>query len=230
MHSIVIKFFFFFFFSYNLFAASGEADKYEVTMKKVELCTSSSCSSPTVVATGSQSVNVASLSAGAEAAAFGSTSGLPIGTSFTHLRVTLNRSFTIEGEVNVSGDNWCSTDSSAAGTATALHRGTLKTDNSPTDGTDQTLYLADAATNYGDGNDITISYASPSSAVSITIGSPSSSEVQLIYKLTSTYIAGPIAPKIKVSFDTSTALGAGISDSKCEMWPQEPIVTISLTE
>ena len=69
----MFKFFVFFsfliFFSIKAIAVSGVADKYEVTMKKVELCTSSACSSPTTVASGSQAVNIASLSAGAEAAA-----------------------------------------------------------------------------------------------------------------------------------------------------------------
>ena len=218
------------FISFKSYAVSGVADKYEVTMKKVELCTSSACSSPTTVASGTQSVNIASLDAGAEAAAFGSTSGLPIGTTFTHMRVTLNRAFTIEGEVNVSGNNWCSTDSADAGSATALHVGTLDTDGTPTDGTDQTLYLADAD-DYATDETITIGYGSPSYAVSMSVGSPSASEVQLIYKLGSSYTVGLVAPKIKVTFNVSTALGAGIADTNvCYMWPEEPVVTISLTE
>ena len=218
------------FFSFKAIAVSGVADKYEVTMKKVELCTSSACSSPTTVASGSQAVNIASLSAGAEAAAFGSTAGLPIGTTFTHMRVTLNRAFTIEGEVNVSGNNWCSTDSADAGSATALHVGTLDTDGTATDGTDQTLYLADAD-DYATDETITIGYGSPTYAVSMSVGSPSATEVQLIYELGSSYTVGLVAPKIKVNFDVSTALGAGIADTNvCYMWPEEPVVTISLTE
>ena len=42
---------------------------------------------------------------------------------------------------------------------------------------------------------------------------------------------GPIAPKIKVSFDTSTALGRSVdAGGTCRMWPNEPLVTIALTE
>jgi len=211
-------------------AVAGAADKYEVTMKKVELCESSACTTTTVVASGSQAVDIAGMTAGQEAASFGSTAGLPVGTVFTHIRVTLNRAFTIEGEVNVSGNNWCSTDSASAGTATALHTGTLDTDGTPTDGTDQTLYLSNAG-EYGSDNSITIFYYNPTYAHNMAIGSPTASEVQLIYKLVSTYIAGPIAPKIKVSFDTSSALGAGIDGgNNCLMWPEEPVVTIALTE
>ena len=83
-----------------------------VTIPKVE----------TKVASGTQAVDIASMSAGAEAAKFGETTGLPIGTTYTHLRVTLNRAFTIEGEVNVSGNNWCSTDSADAGFAGRQHQ------------------------------------------------------------------------------------------------------------
>ena len=199
-------------------------------MKKVELCLTSACSSPTTVASGTQAVNIASLTAGSEAASFGSTTGLPIGTQYTHIRVTLNRAMTIEGEINVSGNNWCSTDSSAAGSSTALHVGTLDTDGTPTDGTDQTLYIADAG-NYATDESITMSYSNPKYAVSMTVGSPSSSEMQLIYRLDSGYTVGLVAPKIKVSFDVSSALGAGIADTNvCYMWPEEPVVSIALTD
>ena len=218
------------FLSLKVFAVSGEADKYQVTMKKVELCTSINCNGATEVASGTQAVDIASMSAGAEAAKFGETTGLPIGTTYTHLRVTLNRAFTIEGEVNVSGNNWCSTDSADAGSASALHTGTLDTDGTPTDGTDQTLYIADAA-KYGSDSSIEMNYNSPSSAVVMEVGKPSSTEVQLIYALSSAYTVGLVAPKIKVTFDVSTALGAGIADTNvCYMWPEEPVVTISLTE
>ena len=65
----------------------------------------------------------------------------------------------------------------------------------------------------------------------MSVGSPSSSEVQLIYKLTTSYTVGPIAPKIKVTFDVSKALGAGMADINVYyMWPEEPVVLISLTE
>ena len=198
MYKIFLYWFLFMFFSFQALAVSGNADKYEVTMKKVELCTSSACSSPTTVASGSQAVNIASLSAGAEAGAFGSTTGLPIGTTYTHLRVTLNRAMTIEGEVNVSGNNWCSTDSADAGSATALHVGTLDTDGTATDGTDQTLYLADAAS-YGSDSSITIAYGTPTYAISMAVGAPLQTQVQLIYALSSSYTVGLLAPKIKVS-------------------------------
>jgi len=211
-------------------AVAGSADKYQVTMKKVEFCTDATCTIPTLVATGSQNVDIASLAAGAEAGSFGSTAGLPIGTVYTHLRVTLDRSFTIKGSVNVSGNNYCSTDGSSEAKRSSLHAGTLATGGTPASTSDTTLYLADAAS-YGSDSSITISYGSPTYAASMTIGAPLESQVQLIYALSSSYTVGLLAPKIKVSFDTSTALGAGIDGgNNCLMWPEEPVVTISLTE
>ena len=55
-------------------------------------------------------------------------------------------------------------------------------------------------------------------AVSMSVGSPSATEVQLIYKLGSSYTVGLVAPKIKVTFDVSTALGAGNSRYKCMLY------------
>ena len=212
--------------SFGAYAASGSADKYEVTMKKVEFCISSACSSPTVIATGSQNVDIASLNAGAEAASFGTTSGLTPGTTYTNLRVTLNRAFTMSGTVT-DGSNTCTTDGDAAGTATALHAGTK---NDTSGKTDTTIYIADAG-DYGSGGNITLSYSNPSYAFKMTIGSPTTSEMQLIYTLQDAYTVGLTTPKIKVAFNVSTALGAAVdAGGTCRMWANEPYVTITLTD
>ena len=211
-------------------AVAGAADKYQVTMKKVEFCTDATCTTPTLVAIGSQNVDIASLAAGSEAGSFGSTTGLPIGTVYTHLRVTLDRTFTIKGSVNVSGDNHCSTDGSTEAKASSLHTGTLATNGTAADTSDTTLYLADADS-YGSDSSITIAYGTPTYAISMAVGAPLQTQVQLIYALTSSYTVGLMAPKIKISFDTSKGLGAGIDGgNNCLMWPEEPVVTISLTE
>ena len=210
----------------KVFAASGSADKYSVTMKKVELCSTSACSSPTVVATGSQGIDIAGMSAGAEAASFGSTSGLPVGSTFTHLRVTLSRTFTIQSTVT-DGSNTCTTDGSTEANATTLHVGTK---NDTSGKTDTTFYIADAD-DYGSGGNIGISYDTPTYAVSMTVAQPETGQMQMIYKLASSYTVGPIAPKIKVSFDTSAAVGGSVDQGgTCRMWPNEPVVTIALTE
>ena len=211
----------------SLFAASGSADTYTVTMLKVELCTEVTCSSPTIVAEGSQGVNIASLTAGSEAAKFGSTSGLPIGTIFTHLRVTLDRTFTISGTVTDGSNGTCTTDGSTEANATTMHIGT-KDDTSGK--TNTTFEIVDNGS-YGSGGNISIAYSSPSSAVSMKVGAPAAHMMQLIYALSSSYTVGIVAPKVKVSFDVSTAVGGAVdAGGTCRMWPNEPTVSISLTD
>ncbi len=213
--------------SYNLYGASGSADTYTVTMLKVELCTEVTCASTTEVGSGSQAVDIAGLNPGAEAAKFASTSGLPIGTVFTHLRVTLDRTFTISGTVTDGSNGTCTTDGSTEANASTMHVGT-KDDSSGK--ADTTFEIVDAG-NYGSGGNIEIAYSSPSSAVSMSVGSPVTAQMQLIYALTSSYTVGIVAPKIKVTFDTSSAVGGAVdAGGTCRMWPNEPTVTIGLTE
>ena len=105
----------FLFLVFNSQAASttGQADVYKVTMKKVELCTAStsvsSCVGSVTVGDTSKVVDIASVSAGAAAATFGDPALLPLGETYTHMRVTIDRKFTIKADLEVSGvtDNCC---------------------------------------------------------------------------------------------------------------------------
>ena len=84
----------------NLYAALGKAAVYKVTMKKVALCTGkgsgTTCLGEVVIGTGSKEVDVASVTAGAVAGSFGNPALLPLGTTFTHMQVTIDRKFTIK--------------------------------------------------------------------------------------------------------------------------------------
>ena len=96
--------------------------------------------------------------------------------------------------------------------------------------TDTTFEIVDAGS-YGSGGNIAIAYSSPSSAVSMSVGSPETAQMQLIYALSNSYTVGIVSPKIKVSFDVSTAVGGAVdAGGTCRMWPNEPTVTIALTE
>ena len=68
----------------------------------------------------------------------------------------------------------------------------------------------------------------------------STDDVQFIYKLTSPYTVGLIAPTIDISFGTRNALGVqevsnsqgsgtpSANDGMCSFYPEEPIVTITI--
>ena len=110
MRLILIIFATFLTFINSSFAASGKgnAEIFKVTMKKMELCTGyqggdfhnitndSFCNDPVVLGTGEQVVDIASVNAGAAAASYGNAALLPLGETYTHLRVTIDKKFTIK--------------------------------------------------------------------------------------------------------------------------------------
>ena len=83
----------------NAYAVKGQAEIYKVTMKKVELCTGSTsvtdCQNAVTIGSALVTVDIASVSAGAAAASYGDAAKLPLGETYTHLRVTIDRKFQI---------------------------------------------------------------------------------------------------------------------------------------
>ena len=205
------------------YAASGEgpATEYIVKMQKVELCEDSACASSTTVGESSLPVDIASVTAGADIGSYAPTTGLPLGTTFSHLRVTISRTFTVTGSVT-AGSTDCVTDGGTDNIATNL------LDAGTGTATSTTMYLVNAATYDASdgstgGSDIEIAYGSPTYATSMTV---SGSTAIMIYKLTSPYTVGIKSPTIKVIFNTDTALGA--TDDACVMWLQEPYCSITI--
>ena len=110
MRLILIIFATFLTFINSSFAASGEGDAevFKVTMKKMELCTgyqggdfhnitnNSFCNDPVVIGTGDKEVNIAGVLGGNVAASYGDSALLPLGETYTHLRVTIDRKFTVK--------------------------------------------------------------------------------------------------------------------------------------
>ena len=205
------------------YAATGEgvATEYIVTMKKLELCEDSACATSTTVGDSSMPVDIASVSAGADIGTYAETTGLPLGTTFSHLRVTIARTFTVTGTVTISS-TVCATDGGTDNTSTNL------LDAGTGTATSTTMYLVDAATYDASdgstgGSDLTMSYGSPTYATSMTV---SGDTAVMIYKLTSPFTVGLKAPTIKVIFNTNTAIGA--DDTACVMWLQEPYCQITI--
>ena len=111
----------------------AQPDEYIITLKKLELCTASpaslvntttdlssydvTCTGAVTVGTGSLTFDLTSVAAGQAIATFASTTGLPIGTTFTHIKPTLSREIKMRGEVTIAyGENYkgiCKTDSAA---------------------------------------------------------------------------------------------------------------------
>jgi len=204
----------------------GQPTQYQVTMKKVELCTDLACTAPYVVGERDMDADIASVSAGEDVGNFAPTTGIPPGIVYTHLRVTISRTFTITASISVDG-GLCRTDGGDNATATQMTVGA-----SSGTAVAETMYLVNAGS-YGasdgtrDGavgsSNIDIDYSSPSSAKSMTV---SGDNAVMTYELTSPYQKTLRAPVIKVRFNTATAVG--VEDTACSMWINEPTVSITL--
>jgi hypothetical protein len=63
-------------------------------MRKVELCTAStgvtSCENAVIIGSGDKVVDIAAVSAGFAAASYGNPASLPLGETYTHMRVTID--------------------------------------------------------------------------------------------------------------------------------------------
>ena len=99
----------------------------KITMKKVELCTGFQggdfdkiltepfCNDPLVVGSVDKVVDIASVNAGLAAASYGEPALLPLGETYTHLRVTFDKKFTMKSASVVSTEsqsadtNFCAT-------------------------------------------------------------------------------------------------------------------------
>jgi len=206
----------------------GQPTQYQVTMKKVELCTDLACSTTYTVGERDMDADIASVTAGADIGAYAPTTGIPPGIVYTHLRVTISRTFTITASISVDG-GLCRTDGGNNANATQMTVGA-----SSGTAVAETMYLVNAG-GYGpsdgtrDGdvdaadNDIDVDYSSPSSAKTMTV---SGDNAVMVYELTAPYQKTLRAPVIKVKFNTATAVG--VEDTACSMYINEPSVTISL--
>ena len=206
--------------------AHGQPTQYEVTMKKVELCTDLACTSPFILGEKNMAADIVPTEGGKNVANYASTSGIPAGIVYTHLRVTLDRTFKITGNVSV-GSKECATDGGNNANATQM---TVGTDGGTP--AEENMFLVNAGS-YIDGSgkragdvgssDLDISYATPSSAKSISV---SGDNALLVYELTAPYQKTLRAPVIKIAFNTSEAISA--NDDACAMWIEEPTVSITL--
>ena len=242
----------FFIFNSNLYSASttGAADVYKVTMKKVELCTAStsvtSCENAIVIGETDKTVDIASTDAGTAAASYGDPALLPLGVTYTHMRVTIDRKFTIKADLAVDDvDGNCAT--TAALSSSAYPGGSLsdneKYDRTPilaSGGTaaEADLYLKNdqmktctnaACSTLSDANDITYQQGVVSTFQSQHADGSTSDDHVLVYELTSPYTVALIAPIIDISFGTSKAVTASeVGTNFCMFEPDEPIVTITI--
>jgi len=215
----------------------GPALQYTVTIKKMELCTDSSCSTAHTIAEGTKSFDIASKDIGATLGSYANKIILPPkGVTYTHLRNTVDRTFTIKG-YGPSADGsslYCYTNGTA-GSYTKMTPGTLaaseadaisnatatsvvSVNHTPTSGGYVTAYRNGVNVN------ITFSYAT-----AVIDGDNILYTVQMVNPYT---YSGKV-PVIDVSFGTQTSVtsmeaGGGNNSNDCNIFPGDPNMRVTI--
>lgn len=197
--------------------ATGNASSYTISMTSIELCSSAACSDPILLGSGSKDFDIASAAVGSAIGSYASTSGLPIGRTFTHVRVTLSRIIKIAGNAGQPGG--VSADCITDGTPGTAAAGAVLTEGG-------TLAVSDLVVpNIGafGGQPDVAAYA----AQGITL--VDGTTFQFLIALTSPTTVGTTPPNIDIAFQTQNAVAAVNDGSNdCRMFPQPPVVTLTI--
>ena len=232
-------------------SATGAPTVYKVIMKKVELCTAStgvtSCEGAVVIGETEKTVDIASVDAGLAAATFGDPALLPLGETYTHMRVTIDRKMIIKADITVPDvSKPCRTTAALSGSA--YPGGSLsdleKYDRTPVVADDGTAAEADvymkndqmetcenaACSSTSDPNTVEYDQGIGSSTHQSTHAEGDTSDDHiLVYTLATPYTVALISPTVDISFGTQNAIKASeVGTDLCMFEPQEPKVTITI--
>ena len=230
--------------------ASGPVTVLKVTIKKLELCSGSTsvtdCTNSVTIGTGTKVIDIAAADVGAVAAAYGDPALLPLGETYTHMRVTMDRKFVIKSgsALTPAGDaESCVTKATsttlyggAEATRKYTHNISLADEQELADAEEMNIYLTNDSytlcknANCSSNSAATVNYTSPTKST-FQEGHPAdtSDDHMLVYTLTSPYTVALIAPTIDISFGTQEALNVfTAADGQCAFMVGEPVVTITM--
>ena len=204
------------------YAATATPSSYKPTVTKVELCSSSSCSDPVVLGTGTKEFDIASKAIGADVGTYLNNFTLTLGRTYTHVRSTISSTFKVTGTVDVSGTT-CNTVASptvAAASATV-------TPKTAKDGTLAEMdWIIPDTNGGGDYSDLTATFAA--NGTSKTDGASTFTfTVAMVVPYTP---KATDVPKILIKFDVANTLVATTSGSTCIMYLEPPVQTVTITK
>ena len=206
--------------STHAFSATSTPSVYKTTVTKVELCSSSACSDPIVLGSGSKEFDIASVSAQADVGTYLNDFTVTLGRTYTHVRSTINATMTTKGTVDVSGTT-CNTVASptvAAASATA----TAKT--APSGTLAEMDWIVPNVNGGGDYEDLTQRYNA--NGISKTDGA---STFTFTVAIVSPYTPKATdSPKVSIKFDVADTLEATTSGGACVLYLNPPVQTVNI--
>ena len=232
----------------NAATVKGAASVYKVTMKKIELCTASTgvtvCTGAVVIGSGAKVVDIAAADAGAVAGSYGDAALLPLGETYTHMRVTILRKFTVKTSAAIATTQTpdacvtqAATDTLYGDTEAArkyTHAITLADDGTAAEMNtylQNDSYLLCLNADCSSTTAKTQSYASPTYATYMEgHDADTGTEHIMIFKLTAPYTVSMQPPTVDISFGTAEAIGATDpgDGARCLMIAFEPVCTITI--
>lgn len=181
-------------------AAQGDVSEYNVTIYKIELCSDSNCTKSLTLSDNTFQADIANSAAGAEVGNMALNFTPTIGDSFTHIAMTISRTFTVTGEWNAAGG--CTT--SAAGAAYKLATGAVAAAASIT------MYIADGtATGYTVDLGQSANWGNLDNAVALTWVDgthATATQAKIVYTLTTPYTVSDTPPDVKVTINTQNTV------------------------
>lgn len=194
----------------------GPATVYEVTVQQIELCTGTSgtdCLGSAVIGSGTLSVDIASAAAGAQVATYGTVENLQVGSTYTHVRVTVATSFNISGTTPDPGAGDVCVTNGGTGTITSP----LGVAAGPGTATTSTLAVPTVAA-VGASSDLYTSQGMVHNGSTLT----------MVAALPTPLVVATSMPSVDIAFDTSEGLGSVAAGGNCLLFPAPP--TISVTQ
>ncbi len=204
------------------YAATATPTSYKPTVTQVELCTSSACSDPVVLGSGSKEFDIASKAIGSDVGTYLNDFTITLGRTYTHVRSTISNTFKVTGTVDVSGTT-CNTVASptvAASSATA----TAKT--APSGTLAEMDWIIPDTNGGGDYSNLTTTYAA--NGIAKTDGASTFTftvAMAIPYTPKSTD-----SPKVLIKFDVADTLEATTSGGACIIYLNPPVQTVTISK
>ena len=203
---------------------------YKVTMTKLELCGSAACAAPTILTETAGTFNIASATAGADVGSWITSFDLEVGKTYTHIRATINTTFSISGYTANSSiaSSYCVTESSPNTVSSHAVAAIVDGSNSTTSAemswvvpneadADNGAFYGDLSSDYSTGN-ITKTNDASSFTWLGTLAAPYTPNINS-------------APQITISFDVDHQLRSQQQGADtCYMMVLPPTVSVSLTD
>ena len=200
------------------------ATRYDITIKKVELCGDANCSRVFVVGESTRSFDIAGATAGADVGGYIDISGIPLFQTWSHVRVTLASQMVITASGNDDQGQACQSDQTDA---SANHTTPGVGIAAAGAGTPQTVFIPDVGSFAGN--------PTAGDYTGFNMSKVNGGDATIVFPLAQPYICQGVMPTITVKFDTQTAAafvdtnGAGAGQS-CRLYPRPPVVTITATD